>query len=125
MLSVAESIINSVQADPNLISKYNQLKGALLQKAAGSSDSSSQQAHQRKLLNAYKYISSSLLDVMGEFELQIEGSMQRLDYNKKVIAIVKEWELRLEDLKTSAEALPPKAKLIAKEEHSALSYYCA
>lgn len=115
LLSVAESIINSVQADPNLISKYNQLKGALLQKSAGTSDSSSQQAHQRKLLSTYKYISSSLLDVMGEFELQIEGSMQRLDYNKKVIAIVKEWELRLEDLKASAEALPPKAKLIAKE----------
>jgi hypothetical protein len=62
---------------------------------------------------------------MGDFETQIEATMQRGDYNKKVIGIVKEWELRLDDLKVSTEGLPQKAKLIAKEENSALSYYCA
>jgi len=102
-----------MQTDGNIVSKYNQLKAALLQKVTGS-ESSSLQAHHRKLLNTYKYISSSLLDIMAEFEAQIEANMHRLDYNKKVIAIVKEWELRLEDLKVSAEALPPKPKLIAK-----------
>jgi hypothetical protein len=66
LLSVAESIINSLQTDPNIITKYNQLKSALLQKAA-SSDLPSQQAHTRKLLSAYKYVASSLLDIMAEF----------------------------------------------------------
>jgi hypothetical protein len=61
LLSVAENIMNSLQTDPNILNKYNQLKTALLQKVSGNPDTSSQLAHQRKLLNTYKYVASSLL----------------------------------------------------------------
>ena len=41
--------------------------------------------------------------------------MERQNYNKKVIGIVKEWELRLEELKQGlAEEGNPKHKLIFK-----------
>lgn len=38
---------------------------------------------------------------------------------------MKEWELRLDEIKENAEGLTQKSKLIAKEEASALSYYCS
>lgn len=40
--------------------------------------------------------------------------------------MVKEWELRLEDLKSSlAEESNQKQKILMKEEVSALTYYCS
>jgi hypothetical protein len=49
-----------------------------------------------------------------------------VSYNKKVIGVVKEWELRLEGLKAAlAEESNQKHKLLMKEEVSALTYYCS
>jgi hypothetical protein len=41
-------------------------------------------------------VTSSVIEAVGEFEAQIEQGQQRPSYNKKVIGVVKEWELRLE-----------------------------
>ena len=51
--------------------------------------------------------------------------MERSHYNRKVVGVVKEWELRIEEAKNSSDSFTQKAKLIAKEETSALSYYCS
>lgn len=50
--------------------------------------------------------------------------MERTSYSRTVIGVVKEWEIRLEDLKSNAEGLSQKSKLIAKDEVSSLGYYC-
>jgi hypothetical protein len=52
--------------------------------------------------------------------------MDRQLYSKKVIGIVKEWELRIDELKmVLGEIGNQKQKLVLKEEVSALSYYCS
>jgi hypothetical protein len=113
-----------VHTDPKIIDKYYALKSALLAKI--NHDPSAQQlTHSRKLLSTYKYVTASLIELIAEFETQIESSMERSHYNRKVIGVVKEWELRLEDAKSAMEGLGPKIKLIAKEETSALGYYCS
>ena len=94
LLSVAENIINSLQTDPNIVDKYNKLKSALMNKITND-PSSIQLTHLRKLLTTYKYVSGSLLEVISEFENQIEGDMERSIFSKKVIGVVKEWELRI------------------------------
>lgn len=67
---MAENIIDSLQTDPNIVHKYHTLKAALLNKITH--DPINQQlAHSRKLLSAYKYITSSLLQILSEFENQI------------------------------------------------------
>jgi hypothetical protein len=59
-----------VQTDSNILEKYNKLKSAVLTKI--SNDSSSQQLSvNKKLLQSYKYITSSFIDVISEFEGEI------------------------------------------------------
>jgi|JI9StandDraft_2_1071091.scaffolds.fasta_scaffold332300_1 hypothetical protein len=66
LLSVAENIIDSLQTDPNIIHKYETLKSALLNKITH--DPINQQlTHTRRLLSAYKYVTSSLIDIIAEF----------------------------------------------------------
>lgn len=63
---MAENIIDSLQTDPKIINKYQSLKVALLAKITH--DPIQQQlTYTRKLLNTYKYISSSVLEVIAEF----------------------------------------------------------
>jgi hypothetical protein len=54
-----------------------------------------QAGYMRKLLQCYKYVTSSVIEAVAEFETQIEEGRERQSYNKKVIGVVKEWELRL------------------------------
>lgn len=68
---MAESIIDSVQPDPSILHKYSTLKTALLNKTTV--DPLSQQlSTTKRLLTTYKYLTSSLLDAITQFETQIE-----------------------------------------------------
>ena len=70
LLSVAQNIIDSLQTDPNIINKYQTLKSALMSKIT--QDPIAQQlTYTRKLLSTYKYVTSSLIEVINEFERQI------------------------------------------------------
>lgn len=125
LLEIAESILSSTQTDANILQKYEKLKAALLAKVTGD-PCAGQAGHLRRLLQCYKYVTSSAIEAVGEFEAQIEAGMQRAAYNKKVIGVVKEWELRLEELKAAlADEASQKQKLLMKEEVSALTYYCS
>ena len=114
LLSVAENILNSLSPDSSIIDKYYRLKSAILSKAFPDSPAHSP-SHTKKLLSAYKYVTGSLIEAVTQFEAQIESQMEREVFSNRVVGMVKEWEIRLQDLKNEAEGLPSKAKLVAKE----------
>jgi hypothetical protein len=88
LLEIAESILNSTQTDSNILEKYQKLKAAMLAKITVD-PATWQLTYLRKILQSYKYVTSSLIEVIAEFESQIEEGRERQSYNKKVIGIVK------------------------------------
>ena len=52
--------------------------------------------------------------------------MEREGFSRKAIAVAKDWELKIEELKTGlGERGGQKQRLVMKEELSALQYYCS
>jgi hypothetical protein len=66
LLEIAESILSSTKTDANILEKYDKLKSAMLAKIT-IYPAASQLAHLRKILQSYKYVTSSLLEVIAEF----------------------------------------------------------
>ncbi len=60
LLEIAESILSSTQTDANILQKYEKLKGAMLAKIT-TDPSAYQLSCMRKMLQSYKYVTSSLI----------------------------------------------------------------
>ena len=63
LLEIAQSILNSIQTDPNILEKYHKLKAAMMSKIT-LDPSITQSAFNKKLLQSYKYVTGSFLEVI-------------------------------------------------------------